>query len=39
MRAAYIEQTGPAESIQVGDLPEPSPGPGQILVRVQARRP
>jgi NADPH:quinone reductase len=36
MRAAYIEQTGPAESIRVGDLPKPSPGPGQILVRVKA---
>ena len=36
MRAAYIEQTGPPESIQVGDLPRPEPGPGQVLVRVRA---
>lgn len=36
MRAAYIEQTGPPEAIQVGDLPEPVPGPGQVLVRVRA---
>ena len=36
MRAAYIEQTGPPESIQVGELPRPVPGPGQILVRVRA---
>jgi len=36
MRAAYIEQTGPPESIQVGDLPRPEPGPGQVLVRVGA---
>src|SRR3954454_13173616 len=36
MRAAYIEQTGPPEAIQVGDLPVPVPGPGQILVRVRA---
>ena len=36
MRAAYIEQTGPPEAIQVGDLPRPEPGPGQVLVRVRA---
>ncbi len=36
MRAAYIEQTGPAEVIRVGDLPRPEPGPGQVLVRVRA---
>lgn len=36
MRAAYIEQTGPAESIRVGDLPKPEPKPGQILIEIQA---
>ena len=36
MRAAYIERTGPADSIRVGDLPRPEPQPGQILVRVGA---
>ena len=36
MKAAYIEQTGPPENIQVGDLPRPEPGPGQVLVRVRA---
>lgn len=36
MRAAYIEQTGPPEAIKVGDLPRPVPGPGQVLVRVNA---
>ncbi len=36
MRAAYIEQTGPPEVIKVGDLPQPEPGPGQVLVRVHA---
>ncbi len=35
MRAAYIEQTGPAESIQVGEIPTPEPGAGQVLVRVK----
>jgi NADPH2:quinone reductase len=36
MQAAYIEQTGPPEVIKVGDLPQPEPGPGQVLVRVHA---
>src|SRR3954471_7306280 len=36
MRAAYIESTGPAEAIRVGDLPTPEPGPGEVLVRVGA---
>ena len=36
MRAAYIEQTGPPEVIKVGELPQPRPGPGQVLVRVHA---
>jgi len=36
MKAAYIEQTGPADSIRVGDLPQPEPQPGQVLVRVRA---
>jgi NADPH2:quinone reductase len=36
MRAAYIETTGLPEVIQVGDLPRPEPGPGQVLVKVGA---
>lgn len=36
MQAAYIEETGPVENIKVGDLPRPSPKPGQALVRVKA---
>src|SRR3954447_8594012 len=36
MRAAYIEQTGPADSIKVGELPRPEPGPGEALVKVAA---
>lgn len=36
MRAAYIEATGPVDAIQVGELPTPDPGPGQVLVRVGA---
>ena len=36
MKAAYINQPGPAESIIYGDLPEPSPSETQVLVRVAA---
>ena len=36
MKAAYINQPGPPESILVGELPTPEPKNGQVLVRVQA---
>ncbi len=37
MHAAWYEQTGPAADVlQVGDLPAPTPGPGEVLVRVLA---
>lgn len=36
MKAAYIEQTGPPENIQYGDLPDPIPQDGQVLVKVEA---
>jgi NADPH2:quinone reductase len=36
MKAAYIEQPGPPENIVYGDLPQPVPKPGQVLVRVKA---
>ena len=36
MKAAFIQQPGPPESIQYGDLPKPSPGANQVLVRVGA---
>jgi NADPH:quinone reductase len=36
MKAAFIRQTGPPEVIQFGDLPQPAPGPNQVLVRVRA---
>ena len=32
MKAAYIQQFGGPEVLQVGDLPDPSAGPGQIVV-------
>lgn len=36
MKAAFIEETGPPERIQYGDLPKPEPEAGQVLVRVRA---
>ena len=36
MHAAYIDQTGPPESLKVGELPTPKPGPKQVLVRIAA---
>jgi NADPH2:quinone reductase len=36
MKAAYIEQAGPPEVIQFGDLPMPTPTARQVLVKVGA---
>jgi NADPH2:quinone reductase len=36
VKAAFIEQCGPPETIQFGDLPEPQAGPGQVVVGVRA---
>lgn len=37
MRAAFYRRTGPAAKVlKIGDLPDPLPGPGEVLVRVRA---
>ena len=36
MKAAYIQQTGPAENIIYGDLPTPEPRGSEVLVKVGA---
>jgi len=36
MKAVYVEQTGGAENLKFADLPNPSPGPGQALVKIAA---
>ena len=36
MKAAYIDQTGPPESIIYGDLPKPEPSGSEVLVKVAA---
>ena len=35
MRAAYVTEPGPPAAIRVGRLPVPSPGPTDVLVRVE----
>ena len=36
MKAIQIHETGGPEVLQLADLPIPSPGPGQVLIRVEA---
>lgn len=36
MKAAYINECGPPENIVYGDIDDPVPGPGQVLVRTTA---
>jgi NADPH2:quinone reductase len=36
MRAVVCREYGPPEDLVVEELPEPTPGPGQVLVRVHA---
>ena len=36
MKAVYIQEQGGIEQLVFGDLPEPEPGPGEVLVRLHA---
>ncbi len=36
MKAAYIRETGAPDCIHYGDLDTPEPGPGEVLIRVEA---
>lgn len=36
MKAAYITETGPPDVIEYGELPQPQPGPSQVLVKMGA---
>jgi NADPH2:quinone reductase len=36
MKAVFVEQIGGPENLKYADLPKPSPGPGQALVKIAA---
>ena len=36
MKAVFIEEQGGRELMRYGDLPNPTPGPREVLVRVRA---
>jgi NADPH2:quinone reductase len=36
MKAVFVEQPGGVENLKFGDLPKPSPGPGEALVKIAA---
>ncbi|MFN3158445.1 MAG: NADPH:quinone reductase [Rubinisphaera brasiliensis] len=36
MQAAFITESGPPECIQFGELPDPSPGSGEVLIKTEA---
>src|SRR5277367_4080600 len=36
MKAVFVEKSGGPENLQYADLPKPTPGPGQALVKIEA---
>ena len=36
MKAVLVRRYGPPDSVAIVDLPQPVPGPGQVLVRIRA---
>jgi len=36
MKAVFVEKPGTAEDLRYADLPKPTPGPGQALVKIEA---
>ena len=36
MKAVFFEAHGDKDNLRWGELPDPKPGPGQVLIRLQA---
>ena len=36
MRAAVLREPGPAENLRLEDVDDPTPGPGEVVVRLRA---
>jgi NADPH2:quinone reductase len=36
MRAAFVRQHGSPETLSLESVPDPVPGPGEVLVRIEA---
>ena len=36
MRAIVVEQFGPPEALRPGEAPQPTPGPGEVLIEIHA---
>src|SRR5450631_1926994 len=36
MKAVFVEKPGGPDSLQYADVPKPTPGPGQALVKIEA---
>src|SRR5215470_13872945 len=36
MRSVWIVRTGPPEVLEVRETPDPTPGPGEVLIRTRA---
>jgi NADPH2:quinone reductase len=36
MRAAVVKEFGPIEAHAMGELPDPNPGPGEVVVTINA---
>jgi len=36
MKAAFITRTGPPDVLEIGDLPQPQAGEGELLVRIKS---
>ena len=36
MRAVVVNEFGPPETLSLGELPAPQPGPGEVLIDIRA---